>query len=183
MLDAGAVALDKIKISVRARPVHLLIRLRREVMDVTLIVATGVHKGKSIPITTPTFLIGRAKHCHLRPLRGDVGREHCAVVVRDDRVFLRDLGSLNGTILNRQTMVDGEVELADGDVFEVGPLHFRVMITAPGDYDSCFSENDFFTGQPGEQEPAEDSTIQISVPNLKRVRPPTPPPDEGAKLC
>jgi len=152
-------------------------------MEVNLIVATGVHKGRQIPITTTTFLIGRAKHCHLRPIRADVGREHCAVVVRDERVFLRDFGSLNGTILNRRVMVQGEVQLADGDVFEVGPLHFRVLITAEGDFESCFDQNDFFTGKPGEAEPAEDSTIQVSVPNLVRGGRPTPPPDEGAKLC
>jgi len=152
-------------------------------MEVTLIVANGVHKGRHIPITIPTFLIGRGKHCHLRPLRGDVGREHCAIVQRGEHVFLRDCGSVNGTILNRSTLVQGEIQLTDGDTFEVGPLHFQVAITLSADHESCFSENDFFTGQPGEEEPREDSTIEVSRPNLVRAGSPKPPPDEDAKLC
>ena len=150
-------------------------------MEVSLVVETGVHKGRHIAVTTPTFLIGRAKHCNLRPVRPDVGREHCALVVRADRVFLRDYGSTNGTILNSRVLVQGEVQLMDGDVFEVGPLHFRVVITPGVDDESCFETNDLFTGQPGEQEPPLDSTIQVSLPHLPK--PATPPPDEGAKLC
>ncbi len=150
-------------------------------MEVTLIVETGVHKGRHIPVTTPAFLIGRAKHCHLRPLRPDVGREHCAVVVRSDRVFLRDYGSTNGTILNSQVMVQGEVPLRDGDVFEVGPLHFRVAVTGSAEEESCVEMNDLFTGQPGEPEPNLDSTIQVSVPRLAPTRP-KPPPDAGVKM-
>jgi len=152
-------------------------------MEVTLIVETGVHQGRHIPVTTPTFLIGRAKHCHLRPRRPDVGREHCALVVRSDRVFLRNYGSTNGTILNSRVLVEGEVQMRDGDVFEVGPLHFRVAITRSADEESCIDANDLFTGQPGEPEPSLDSTIQVSVPRLPRPASPKPPPDEDPKLC
>jgi pSer/pThr/pTyr-binding forkhead associated (FHA) protein len=151
-------------------------------MEVTLIVITGAQKGRHIPVTTPTFLIGRAKHCHLRPVRPDVGREHCALVLRGDRVFLRDCGSTNGTILNSRVLVQGEVQVIDGDVFEVGPLHFRVAVSS-GHLDDCLVENDLYTGQPGEEEPSLDSTIQVSSPQLPKQAPPTPPPDEGAKLC
>jgi pSer/pThr/pTyr-binding forkhead associated (FHA) protein len=152
-------------------------------MEVTLIVTNGVHKGKQIPILTPTFLIGRGKHCHLRPVRPDVGREHCAIVLRGDRVFLRDCNSTNGTILNRQVQVQGEMPLADGDEFEVGPLQFRLAITPSPDDDDCIATNELFTGQPSEDEPGLDSTIQVSSPNLKKPAAPKALPDEGVKLC
>jgi predicted component of type VI protein secretion system len=151
-------------------------------MEVTLIVISGVHKGRQIHVTTPRFLIGRARHCQLRPVRPDVGREHCAIEVRPEGVFLRDCGSTNGTILNDHQVVEGEVRLTSGDVFEVGPLHFRIAITPPADSDSLFDENDLYTGEPGEREPGLDSTILVSSPHIVRSRPPTPPPDEGPKL-
>ncbi|MCI0684657.1 MAG: FHA domain-containing protein [Gemmataceae bacterium] len=160
-------------------------------MHVALTVVNGIHKGQQIPITRPTFLIGRGKHCHLRPTREDVGREHCAIVVQGERVLLRDYGSTNGTILNRRTLVEGEVPVSDGDVFDVGPLQFKLAIrpepiraAAPAgdDDDSCFNVNDIFTGQPSEHEPGLDSTIQISKPDL--VKPARRPPlsDENEKL-
>jgi pSer/pThr/pTyr-binding forkhead associated (FHA) protein len=147
-------------------------------MEVTLVVLEGVHKGRHIPISTAQFLIGRAKHCQLRPVRQDVGREHCALSVRDGRVFLRDCGSTNGTILNNRLLGDTDTEIADGDVFEVGPLRFRVVIVRSEEEESLFSVNELFTGQPDEHEPGADSTIQITSPKLPKTLP-----DEGEKLC
>src|SRR5262245_29487500 len=159
-------------------------------MHVALTVINGIHKGQQIPITKPTFLIGRGKHCHLRPMREDVGREHCAIVVQGERVLLRDYGSTNGTILNKRTLVEGEVPLSDGDVFDVGPLQFKLAITrepvratAPTeDDDSCFNVNDIFTGQPSEHEPGMDSTIQISKAELVKPKRRAPLSDENEKL-
>lgn len=161
-------------------------------MHVTLTVINGVHKGQQIPVTKSTFLIGRGKHCQLRPMREDVGREHCAIVVEGERVLLRDYGSTNGTILNKRTLVQGEVAVADGDMFDVGPLQFKLAITreparaaAPPDEDDddIFNVNDIFSGQPSEHEPGADSTIQISKPDL--VKPgarQAPGSDENEKL-
>ena len=36
-------------------------------MKVSLIVASGVHVGKSIPVSGAKFLIGRDPECQLRP--------------------------------------------------------------------------------------------------------------------
>ncbi len=160
-------------------------------MHVALTVINGIHKGQQIPITKPTFLIGRGKHCQLRPMREDVGREHCAILVQGERVLLRDYGSTNGTILNKRTLVEGEVAVSDGDVIDVGPLQFKLAITrdpvrasAPADDDdSCFSVNDIFSGQPSEHEPGTDSTIQISRPDLgKHASRKAPGSDENEKL-
>lgn len=103
-------------------------------MQLSLLVVGGVHHGKEIPITVSEFRIGRDAKCHLRPASDDVSRMHCALVVRpDDRVFLRDYGSSNGTILNRRMLVHGEVQLEDGDTIEVGPLMFKLRLTGAPD--------------------------------------------------
>ena len=159
-------------------------------MNVALTVLNGVHKGRQIPLTMPTFLIGRGPHCHLRPVREDVGREHCAIVQRGNRVFLRDYGSTNGTILNQETLVQGEVPLKDGDVFEIGPLRFQVTVTAEPvaakaageDDDDALTANEIYSGQPGEAEPKPDSTVLISRPSFKKALHRAPMPDEGEKL-
>ena len=151
-------------------------------MHVTLTVVSGVHKGRQIPVTASEFLIGRGTHCHLRPVREDVSREHCAIVCRDGSVFLRDLESRNGTILNRRKLVEGEVPVADGDEFEVGPLRFLVAILGkppqaaapPADDDHCFNANQIYTGLPGETAPTLDDTLEITRPLVaKRRKPPT----------
>src|SRR5262249_27383688 len=94
-------------------------------MKLSLVVASGVHEGKAIPITTPQFVIGRDEQCQLRPASPAISKRHCALMVRGGQVFVRDFGSTNGTFVNGQ-LVEGEVELFDQDLLKVGPLEFRV---------------------------------------------------------
>lgn len=94
-------------------------------MKLSLVVASGVHEGKAIPITTPQFVIGRDEQCQLRPASPAISKRHCALMVRGGQVYVRDFGSTNGTFVNGQ-LVEGEVELFDHDLLKVGPLEFRV---------------------------------------------------------
>jgi pSer/pThr/pTyr-binding forkhead associated (FHA) protein len=94
-------------------------------MKLRLVVASGVHEGKAIPIMTPQFVIGRDEQCQLRPASPAISKRHCALMVRGGQVFVRDFGSTNGTFVNGQ-LVEGEVELFDQDLLKVGPLEFRV---------------------------------------------------------
>jgi predicted component of type VI protein secretion system len=95
-------------------------------MAVNLVVLSGVHEGRRIPIAVPEFLIGRDPSCHLRPASTSVGWQHCAIVSKRGRVFLRDEAGADGTVLNRRLLVGREVQLAHGDLITVGPLLFQV---------------------------------------------------------
>lgn len=97
-------------------------------MRVSLVVAAGAHEGRVIPLTGPQFLIGRDQQCHLRPASPAISKLHCAVVVRDGAVFVKDFGSTNGTQVNDQLVQGVEVEVADGALLRVGPLEFRVRV-------------------------------------------------------
>jgi predicted component of type VI protein secretion system len=99
-------------------------------MKVSLVVASGVHQGKAIPIVGPQFVIGRDPVCQLRPASQAVSKQHCAVLVRDGKVYVRDMGSTNGTILNEATLKDEEREVKPNDSLKVGPLDFTVRIEA-----------------------------------------------------
>jgi len=98
-------------------------------MKLSLIVADGVHKGKAIPINAPQFLIGREPHCQLRPASQAISKQHCAVLTKDDKVFVQDFGSTNGTFVNDEK-VEGEREVKHGDALQVGPLAFTLNIEA-----------------------------------------------------
>lgn len=92
-------------------------------MRLSLQVTTGKAEGKVIPITVPQFFIGRDPQCHLRPNNPIISKRHCAVLVRADKAYVRDLDSTNGTFVNDER-VTGERELHNDDLLKVGPLVF-----------------------------------------------------------
>jgi predicted component of type VI protein secretion system len=99
-------------------------------MKVSLVVATGVHQGKVVPIVGTQFLIGRDPQCQLRPASQAVSKQHCAVIVRDGKVYLKDYGSTNGTVLNEAIVQNEERQINNHDSLKIGPLDFTVSIEA-----------------------------------------------------
>ena len=97
-------------------------------MKVCLVVAQGVHQGKSIPITVNPFLIGRDPNCQLRPASPAVSKQHCALLVREGKVLVRDYGSTNGTFVNNEQVLSTEREIHEGDDLRIGPLEFKVSV-------------------------------------------------------
>jgi predicted component of type VI protein secretion system len=85
-------------------------------------------QGKTLTITRFPFLVGRSPECQMRPNSSMVSRRQCALVCREERYFLQDFGSTNGTLLNGRILRGGEIELVDGDQVVVGPLEFLVRI-------------------------------------------------------
>ena len=99
-------------------------------MKVSLVVATGVHQGKVVPIVGSQFLVGRDPQCQLRPASQAVSKQHCAVLIRDGKVYLKDFGSTNGTTLNEVIVQGEEREIVNNDSLKIGPLDFMVRIEA-----------------------------------------------------
>jgi pSer/pThr/pTyr-binding forkhead associated (FHA) protein len=97
-------------------------------MQIVLIVLSeGKVKGKEIPVKSFPFLIGRDPHCQLRPASALVSKRHCSILVRDNKVFLHDFQSTNGTLVNERQIM-GDIEIRNGDQVTVGPLSFAVRI-------------------------------------------------------
>lgn len=97
-------------------------------MKLSIVVITpGPAEGKVIPINVPQFVIGRDPGCQLRPASIHISKRHCALLRRDDKAFIRDFGSTNGTFINDR-QIKGEIELLDGDRLRVGPLAFAVHL-------------------------------------------------------
>lgn len=98
-------------------------------MEVRLKVLVGKSVGQELVIPGPKFFIGRAEDCQLRPRSDLISRHHCALLVEDGFLAIRDFGSKNGTLVNGER-VAGERELKAGDKLTVGPLEFEVCLLA-----------------------------------------------------
>lgn len=83
--------------------------------------------GRVVPIGVDRFVIGRDPDCQLRPGSSRIAKRHCAVLLRGDKVFLRDLDSSTGTSINGR-QIKGEIELLHDDLLGVGPLLLVVCI-------------------------------------------------------
>lgn len=87
----------------------------------------NVKQVKLLPVT----LIGRSTECNLKIASSQVSRAHCRITLADDTVYVEDLGSANGT------MVDGKMlpphqptSIAPGATLVVGPAEFQVDYVA-----------------------------------------------------
>ncbi len=96
-------------------------------MYLSLLLLRGKPQGKEFPVRVSPFLIGRGPECHLRPNSDMVSRIHCAITIQGEEVRIQDLGSTNGTIVDGERL-SGILTLTDGDIFQVGPLAFQVVI-------------------------------------------------------
>ena len=81
-------------------------------------------------IEAPLTRIGRSSACEVHLPDASVSRRHAEIVRRDDRYFIHDLGSRNGTRVNGAE-VRVPVEIGPGDCVEVGDLDLRVTADEP----------------------------------------------------
>ena len=97
----------------RARSDDMLAALATVELEV---VEPGAHRTArlSLPI-----LIGRAPQATLVLSDGQVSRLHARIEMRDDGVYVEDLGSRNGTFVDGAPVVSGR-RLANGDEITLG---------------------------------------------------------------
>lgn len=93
-------------------------------MKLYLIVAKGKQKGLPIPIKVDLFLMGSDAICQLRSKLPGIAGQHCALVTRDNKVFIKDLEG-GETFVNGEPMPAGEEwPIHAGDRLGLGPLEF-----------------------------------------------------------
>ena len=87
--------------------------------------------GKPIDIVNDITLVGRKRGlCDLIIDRGSVSKLHCLIVKTDGLLFIRDLGSTNGTKVNGQRVTRGA--LLPNDELAFAGAKFRVHL-GPGE--------------------------------------------------
>jgi CheY-like chemotaxis protein len=92
--------------------------------------ATG-HFGHSVAITRFPYVIGRQPDCDGRFGALWVSRRHCRFFLVGGEVWLEDLGSRNGTILNGEQLRCAR-PVQDGDRLEFAGMAFQVQLSESG---------------------------------------------------
>jgi pSer/pThr/pTyr-binding forkhead associated (FHA) protein len=81
--------------------------------------------GRPIPILRDVTLVGRQKElCDVVIERGSISKLHCLIVRTDGLLFIRDLGSTNGTKVNGQRVIRGA--LLPGDELAFASEKYKV---------------------------------------------------------
>ncbi len=81
--------------------------------------------GEKIPVYSH-LIVGRTKECNIVIEDPSVSRKHFELIQSEDSYRWKDLGSTNGTYINGQKMVSGE--LHSGDTVQIGKTVFRFEI-------------------------------------------------------
>ncbi len=96
-------------------------------MKAKLVVVKGANPA-AIQINKFPATIGRSKDVSLKLGTTAVSRQHCEIAENGGALIVRDLGSTNGTFVNKGK-VETPTELGNGDLLRVGPVTFRAVIT------------------------------------------------------
>jgi pSer/pThr/pTyr-binding forkhead associated (FHA) protein len=82
------------------------------------LVAPAEVKGRSYPLTEE-ITVGRAAGCQVTIDDTYASQLHARVFLREGQVYVEDLGSTNGTYLNRRK-VTGPMQVQRGDKLQIG---------------------------------------------------------------
>ena len=93
-----------------------------------LVVRSGDLTGARFTLSKPITRIGRGPDSDILFDDITVSRSHAEVFISEDRLFVRDLGSLNGTYVNR--VIIEKASLVHGDELQVGKFHMILFSKA-----------------------------------------------------
>lgn len=80
--------------------------------------------GQVDELNDETTLIGRSDDVDLTISDTSISRKHAQVVRRPDGFFLSDLGSTNGSFVNKEPVSDAS-QLSEGDKVAIGHVVFK----------------------------------------------------------
>ncbi|WP_224245868.1 FHA domain-containing protein [Hyalangium gracile] len=92
---------------------------------VFLYVEKGPGAGQLMPVKQGPLVIGRASACDLRLQHPSISRRHAQIMRQGERFVLRDLGSQNGTFVNR-VKITSDHDIKVGDELSLGNAVMRL---------------------------------------------------------
>jgi pSer/pThr/pTyr-binding forkhead associated (FHA) protein len=99
-------------------------------MLVKLRVTNGKAAGTTYIVWKTPYVIGRHAQANLQIDNSKVSVYHCCLILRGAEVWVRDMDSTNGTLVNDEPI--DEVRLALGDRLQIGPAILEVLQEATG---------------------------------------------------
>jgi class 3 adenylate cyclase len=97
-------------------------------MPYELRITPSAGKRGTYAVEKPLIKIGRSPHCDVVIDDPLVSREHCQLLLKPEGVFIEDLSSANGTLVNEQRIA--QVRLSAGDKVRLGLSDIVLVETA-----------------------------------------------------
>lgn len=95
-------------------------------MDVRFVIVSPAARRAEHAVKLPV-LVGRGEEARFRVHQDSVSRRHCELFLNNDTVFVRDLGSTNGTMLDGERIASSVAAVVPpGSQIRVGGIVFRV---------------------------------------------------------
>lgn len=95
-------------------------------MDVQFVIVSPASRKAAHAVRLPV-LVGRSDEAKFRVQQDSVSRRHCEFFLKDDTVFVRDLGSTNGTLVDGERISSSvAAAVPPGAEIRVGGIVFRV---------------------------------------------------------
>ena len=120
-----------------------------------LIEKIGPDPGRKIELTAGQYTMGRHPDCDIVLNVAAVSRHHAEMVIDGNKVFLRDLGSRNGTYLNGQ-MIHGRQPLSPRDEIRI----CDIILELQSDLETL--DSPFIEGPSTTEEPARGVTLLVN---------------------
>jgi len=95
-------------------------------MDVRFVIVSPASRKAAHAVRLPV-LVGRSDEAKFRVQQDSVSRRHCEFFFKDDAVFVRDLGSTNGTLVGGERIASSVAMVVPPNAeVRVGGIVFRV---------------------------------------------------------
>jgi pSer/pThr/pTyr-binding forkhead associated (FHA) protein len=126
---AKAGAAERTETFVRRKTSEAAVSPRAVTATVPLLSAvSGLNEGVTtfrIEQRDHVYMFGRTRRCEFRVQTAEVSREHATFTHRSDGIYVNDLGSVNGVLVNNTKV--SEFRLYDGDLITVGRVKLRLF--------------------------------------------------------
>ncbi|ATB33131.1 GGDEF domain-containing protein [Melittangium boletus] len=106
-------------------------------LDAALVVIYGLELGRKYDLRTEQTLIGRSAKAEIQVDQESISRNHACITTSGRGVFIKDLGSTNGTFVNDE-LVRGETPLSNGDLVKIGRTIFKFI--AGGNIETAYHD-------------------------------------------
>jgi len=95
-------------------------------MNVQLVLFKEDGQRRDLDVKRESVVFGRSGDCDFQIPLAVISRRHCKLSQKGGKLYVKDLGSSNGTFLNNKRILQAEVKA--GDRLTIGPVIFTVVI-------------------------------------------------------